>query len=215
MADHQFGLRTQRSAFGRQSSRLSRHDGRRGRVQGGRHAVHRQFPGLWLLPRRRTEPERDDGGQFQGGVRLDPANDPGAKTFIIEENSSRLRFRRPNRSAFRRRTWCRSIRPSAAAVMRLGSYPRPRRNRRFCRNGAPSCRSPPSITPIAGGPKTETPRSAKIQPSNRSSPPTTMAGRQRNRPLRSSLQAPRRHQARQGRLAEFRVRKPHRAIERE
>jgi hypothetical protein len=56
-----------------QSARLSRHDGRRdSRVQGGRHAVHRQLPGLWLLPRRRTEPERDDGGQFQGGVRLDP-----------------------------------------------------------------------------------------------------------------------------------------------
>jgi hypothetical protein len=34
-------------------------------------------------------------------------------------------------------------------------------------------------------------RSAKIQPSNKSLPPTIMAGRQRNRPLRSSLQAPR------------------------
>ena len=45
------------------------------------------------------------------------------------------------------------------------------------------------------GAKTETPRSAKIQPSNRSSPPTMQAGRQRSRPLRSSLQAPRRHPA--------------------
>jgi hypothetical protein len=41
-------------------------------VQGGRHAVRRQLAGLWLLSRRRTEPERGDRGQLQSGVRLDP-----------------------------------------------------------------------------------------------------------------------------------------------
>ena len=70
---HQFGLPTQRIAFGGQSSRLSRHDGRRdGLVRGGRRAVYRQLPGLWLLPRRRAKPERGDRGQSQGGIRLDP-----------------------------------------------------------------------------------------------------------------------------------------------
>ncbi len=31
-----------------------------------------KFQGLWLLSRRRAEPERSDRGQSQGGIRLDP-----------------------------------------------------------------------------------------------------------------------------------------------
>jgi hypothetical protein len=92
---------------------ISRHDGRRdSRVQGGRRAVHRQLEGPSTPIRSRRM----------------------CRT-ITTSTSSRSRFRRPNRSAFRRRTWCRSIRPSAAAVMRRGSYPRPRRSKRSFRMG--------------------------------------------------------------------------------